>query len=1034
MIDTDIDVYEELKNVVPTNEASVNKQFILSYYQTIPKYYFMCNDRGVNAIVYNFSVGSGKTAAGLFVVSNNIETYKKYTFIKKYVTPAVAAQIEVKKNVLVIGSWVSKGAVINELFKEEFGIVSKKDLDKLRKMQRSNISEEREQAKIIKRQLNAKIESYIEFLGYQKFVNKCFPNMSSDSISQDVNVLLAAYKNNTITVDKDFQDRLKNCIIIVDEFQKLYSSQGLNTFGFAIMAVVKLAKQLNVRLVFLSGTIFNSSLSELVSIVNVVSEHTGETFGKFKTPKGLFDDADCLYPAELIDGYNTMIPTKDFIAASIKLLRERFIYYNHSQLTNEKYVGKLFKMIPVMDTSKKVRFTTKPATLKQSIISDEPMLLRFNKRTNLPVEQHIGNISVMNKEGTEYKLLLYSCEVRGVQKELYKKFLSKNHDNFSIEDDENENIISIHDAGLPPQKELLSKGIIKSSGGLIGKFLHLDNIRNYSAIGYNLVKLAIDKCTHGEKMIVYHNKLNSFGIYQYMLILGANGFVKYGESTKNNSICLHCGRTYEEHNKDLKERLAIKCCNDFHPIYYYYLIGSMKPHERETLVSDVFNNPRNLYGEILSIMFVSDVAYSGVSFLNTNNIVLLSKISNISKWTQICARIIRTKSHVMLPEERQYANIYTMVIHYPSERETFKTKFTHEQKYYLIRTLLNDSIDEFLLDFSPKTIGNELFNGKNVPTDVEKKRLNDLYMSEVKKEIQTIVEKNTDSFPAKIWTLNTFIKRLKDNKESYSYLNLSNISDNSLRVVLSNMSGVNIFKYSSDDTLYIYFVHDDNEDVIVPQGMFDYKALEAIPKDEAVFYGLLKKLDNSVFLIHKKQFMMKIMKYVGNNYKILVNQNVWWDNVFAVHDEYYEGDAEFFIENHYSGNRSLAKVAGFYYNDIIVLKDGSTKRIDYSFPVYTGWKSIPYIFKITSMALSANSPWTLHVSVVKKVWREGDVRRAAKGIICTNFDHNELAKQLHLKRSDFLNKNEFCLQLIQIVVDKQYENMEDRNVYTPFEK
>lgn len=1021
MITKDINIYKELKDVSITNEAETNKQFILNYYQTIPKYYLLCNDKNINSIVYNYSVGSGKTAAGLFAVLNNIDIYKKYQFIKPFFN-SQQNKLTVNKNVIVIGSWVSTVAVINELMKEEFGIVTRREVKRYKRLINSNVDDERKQGEALKKQIYKKIESYIDFYGYQKFVNLCFPNLNKIDINQDIELLINAYINNELVIDKDFQNRLKNSVIMVDECQKLYSSSKLNSYGFAIMCVVKLAKQLNIKIIFLSGTIFNNSLAELIPFVNILSEHTDNKYNEYNTPKGIFNDNDCLTKIDLLDNYSTMIPTQQFINVAKQLLNNRYVYYNYSQNIDKEYKAILY------DT------TTNKQIKKCLSVSDNILMLKYNKRQGLPIEQHIGNLSI--NDDSNINMLLYSCEVYGYQKQIYKQFLNKNRDNIDIEDDENENILSIHDAALPPTKDMLSCGIVKNGTNYIGKFLHIDSIKKYSTIGYNLINLCIDKATKGEKVIIYHNKLNNFGIYQYMLILGANGFVKYGESAKNNSICLHCGKSLDMHEMELSKRLEYGVCNDFHPIYYYYLVGSMKQTDRDTLVTNIFNNPKNLYGDLLSIMFVSDVAYSGVSFLNTNNIIILSKISNISKWRQIFARIIRFKSHVLLPIEKQYANVYTMVIHYPDEQKTFNSKYTYEQIYYIIKTRLNISIDEFINDFNKKSIGYKLFNepDKIETTENEQQKLINMYSNDIKSNIDNIIKYYIAHFPSRIWKLETLIDRIKNNKQSYTYLNLSKLSDKYIITTLTNNKHIKFFNYGSDvnKTTYIYI---DNKDKtpIIPLITFSYNEIEAIPKDETVLYKLFDNLRNAVFLSHKRTYMMKILKFINNDFQLLVNQKIWWDVIYDVHDEYYNNDEEYFIDNHYSKHRDISKAAGFYYNDIIVLKDGTTKPINYKFPNYDGWDDIPYKFRISSIALTSTAPWYLHVNISKKQ-NEKTSAKINKGITCYSFDNKELNKYLNIDKHKYDNKNEMCMNLIQILIDKQYKNMNDRNIYTPFEK
>ena len=1031
MITQDINVYKEIKDVAITNEAQTNKQFILNYYQTIPRYYLLCNDKGVNSIMYNYSVGSGKTAAGLFAVLNNIDLYKKYQFITPYFKSSIA---NISKNVIVIGSWVSTTAVVNELMKEEFGIVDKRETKRYKKLINSHIADERKQGEILKRQIYKRIESYIDFYGYQKFVNMCFPHLNTIDINQDINLLLKAYINNELAIDKDFQTRLKNSVIIVDECQKLYSNNEMNSYGFSIMCVVKLAQQLNIKVIFLSGTIFNNSLAELVPFVNILSEHTNGKYGEYTTPKGIFNSDDCLTKAELIDGYIMSKPTKKFIDTAIELLHNQYIYYDYTQQGDNTKAKQTEAYTLLNNTGKHIK-------VNSSRLLDEVITLKYTKRDNLPIEQHIGNLCILSDNQQQLatksvNMLLYSCEVYGYQKQLYKQFLSKNKNDYDQEQDENENILSIHDAGLPPNKELLSHGIVKNGTSYIGKFLHLENIKQYSTIGYNLVKLCIEKTTKGEKVIIYHNKLNNFGIYQYMLILGANGFVKYGESAKNDSICLHCGKTMDKHNLDLPKRIELGVCNEFHPIYYYYLIGSMKQSERDTLVANVFNNPKNLYGELLSIMFVSDVAYSGVSFLNTNNIIILSKISNISKWRQIFARIIRFKSHVMLPTDKQYANVYTMVIHYPNEQTVFNTQYTYEQKYYVIKTKLNESIDNFIKEFHKKSIGYKLFNepDKITTTEDEQRRLLDMYTNDIKTNIDNILKHYIRHFPASIWTLDTLIARIKDNKQSYTYLNLSKLSDDFVIKVLTNTKGIHLFNYASDPQKITYvFVDNKEKAAISPRIVFSYDDIEHIPTDKTILYKLLDSLKSSVFLIHKRTYMTKILKFIKKDFSLLVNQKAWWDAVYDTYNEYYDTDEEYFIDNHYSKHRDIANVAGFYYNDVIVLKDGTTKQINYKFPSYNGWDDIPYKFRISSIALTATAPWYLHVNISKKTI-DTNTKKIAKGITCYSFDYKELHKYLHIDKNKYDNKNEMCMMLIQTLIDKQYNNMNDRNIYTPFEK
>jgi hypothetical protein len=88
-----------------------------------------------------------------------------------------------------------------------------------------------------------------------------------------------------------------------------------------------------------------------------------------------------------------------------------------------------------------------------------------------------------------------------------------------------------------------------------------------------------------------------------------------------------------EYSSSAEEHLENKVCNQFKPLVYSVLTGNVIQNDREhiNITNIVYNNPLNLTRDLISVMFVSDVAYNGVNFLNTQNIMILSKISNISK-------------------------------------------------------------------------------------------------------------------------------------------------------------------------------------------------------------------------------------------------------------------------------------------------------------------------------------------------------------------------------------------------------------------
>ena len=54
MIAKNVNIYEELKKVCITSDALYNRYFILNYYQTIPRYYLLCNNKNINSCITAF--------------------------------------------------------------------------------------------------------------------------------------------------------------------------------------------------------------------------------------------------------------------------------------------------------------------------------------------------------------------------------------------------------------------------------------------------------------------------------------------------------------------------------------------------------------------------------------------------------------------------------------------------------------------------------------------------------------------------------------------------------------------------------------------------------------------------------------------------------------------------------------------------------------------------------------------------------------------------------------------------------------------
>lgn len=1009
-------IYELLNIPGYDIHALQTNRFILQPHQVIPKYYLL-SKKEINKLILHYSLGSGKTSAGIFTLLYNLDLYKMYKFIENY-SPKSSLFLtnnKINQNIIVVGAWQTKAQFEMELLRPEFRVIDKKISDEIKSLLDSPLEEKRKEGEEKRRRIINQIDKDIKFLGYQAFFNMVFPNVSSESYNQNIDALVQEYMRGDLKISDEFLKHARNNIIIVDEMQRLYSNLGLNTYGFAVACVSKIAKQYGIKIIFLSGTMINSSLGEIPDILSIIIDDN-----KF------LSRTDYCQEETVLNDIKVWRLRKDKIDETISLFKNNFMYYNQSmRLKNE-----VPEIMPIKKISKSVYFPNKNESNLLSIV--------FPRKKLLPEEIHIGN-KLINDEKAYQPIILYSVQVQGLQAEKYKEYIKNNIDSSSLNEYESDTVTHIHDAFIPDSTKWNEHKIYESNGVLWGSFLGLDRLKNYSALGCEICKLCINNGFNNEKTVIYHNKINSFGIKQYGAILQYNGFIKYGSSPSQNSLCKFCHNQYKTHSLPLDERLKVKCCNKFVGLYYDMLTGDLDQTDRDNLTNNVFNNPNNLYGDIIDVIFVSDVAFSGVSFFNTQNLIVLSRVPNISKWKQIYSRIIRTKSHALLPDEKQYAKIYTMVIELPNELKLFPKlgNFTYGERYYKVREILNNDIDKYTKMLSDNCVSKQLLES---PKDYklskeENKTVLDLYSADLQNELDLVIDRIMIDDNTTIWTLDTLLKRIKDSSQSVSYINFSNISPLMLENTLIKNKLITLFKYENGETTYakLYGLNENNleADNI---NTFEFSQLSTINLRKSNLNKLLLLLEKEKSYANKLTILTKILKLVNKKYDLLVGKKVFWDLMYEIGNEYYPDDENNFIHNHCKINRNSSLYVGCYYGQEIIFKDGTNKVINYAFPIVDGLKDFPFKFKITCLNLTESSPFYIHVNVIKINKNEiNDRRRENKGLVCTSMNITELHEYFPQIDTN-LHKKKYCSELLYAICELQEKNKDNKFVYTPFEK
>ena len=1022
-------------------------RMILQYYQVIPKYYLLNSD--INVLVYNAKTGSGKSIAGVNMILDWFNNIKIREFNRMFRRDEIT-NTNSCGNIYVVSVWSGIAQIIDEFFRPEFGYIDQETAIQLRKIH-SPVKEERDAAHELRRQLIIKLKKYIHFYGYQSFFNACLGDaISKESLIQDIDSLIAAYNNGTIDISPSFKENLRNSIIVVDEMQKLYSADGMNSYGFCLMLCAKLAKELNIKIMMMSGTVFNSSSKEVVDVLNIIRPN-----------KTLISYEEFLRPTTLMDDVVTWDFRQDKLNELIKAYERQFIYY--SPATRES--GKP-KIMPIDKMKDFWAYHDENNTLA----------MVFDKLPNLPQEIYIGS-TVISDDNDIVPFMTYQCLTSGLQSNGYKEYIANilsratTKDGITqkedIDEDDNKNTISIRDAYIP-KTDRLKYGIIESSGSLIGKFLKLDNLKQFSTIGYNITKLVIENARHNEKTIVYHNKLKNFGIIQYGRILEANGCIRLDDRPKDESICKRCGCTFDIHNMTITDRLKHRCCNNFVAIRYAVLTGDASDAERDN-IKMTFNSRLNTFGDKCACVFVSNVAYSGVSFLNTNNLAMISCVSDISKWKQIAARIVRTKSHAMLPPNKQVAKIYTFIVNLPDEKKIFPKlkKYTLGERYYAINVKENNSIDGFVKQLSKTCIGETLFNqpDKYNPSKDEQRRLMNMFVNDVQQNLSTVVSRIFVDDVSRTWSYDAFIKRLMDSDYITYFFDLSSINPSTLKNLIISLPGVKIFKYEAPteqqlknnkllSKLQLLHAQKDKSGILTrlfneklfieltdnvtkkleTLAIFPFSSILEAASDPKALLKLLDTLEKCDSFPSNVKILQQIMKYVGKRYHLLADHAVFWDHMYDIHNEHYPDDNVNFFKNHSIKERNKSKMDGCYFGDYIIFKDGSYQLLDYRFPNdITHWDKIPYLFRITCRATTESSPFYLNLVVIEKSDNEVvDGRKMIKGTACTSYKYIDKLIKLfpELKHSV---KKLVCRDLLQLVIDKQATS-NVHSVYSPYEK
>ena len=1018
---------------------SDSNHFILRYYQTMPKYYFLDNNDN-RTLICNYGLGTGKTAAAIFIATHYLKQLNKMRFLNH--------TSMVYNKIVVLGSWVTQNAFQRDILKPEFHFTTREQMEKIQEKTNSPFRETREEGQKDLQLLKKQIYKNFIFKNFQSIFNMAFPTLDEQKYVQHVDSLIQGWKNGELQVSQDFLNTLRNTLIIIDECQHLWNQQGMNTYGFIIGLLIKKAKEYNIRFVFLSGTIINNNICELASIYSVLNDT------KF------IDESDYITDRVILDTSVRTLRQDKFKEIS-DFLSDKFLYYsanNDSKSTSQAPTASTSAEPAIVNELNKrdvkverMKFQTKPQEASvtmckkrldlneatELVESNQPLKFRLAKNDSsvtseenlnaivvkpsdslLPTTWHLGNkmIKVDSSKSNE-NMVVYSVPLQGIQLKKYEEWL-QNSDSVAesvnaVEDVQDR--LSLHDCYFSSNDD-----IYFSSGVYTGKGLLYPELKNYSAIGAEMVRVCLYNTLRGEKVICYHDKIAKGGLKQYIEFLKVNGYVEYSTAMKNNTRCLRCGLTLSEHND--------KTTHAFSPICYAVLSGEVSELQRNKL-TEIWNNPNNLTGEVISVLMISSVAAAGVSFYNTTNLMILNKISNMSKWKQICGRIVRTASHSLLPQSKRIAKIYTMTVHAPSE--WVSGKLDVETKYYTIKNILNNEIIECINKIYKNSVTDDLFSGK---LTLKQNKTWNIFINDTSDELGIVIGRMglCAKYP---WSKAGFIQRIKSHLNALSYIDYSQFPDDYIQNLIVENNYVKIFRFKNLDVYFYLPVQSMKASISHEYPTFKFNDLCVIKIESKNIKSGIEKLIDIVKESEKngdviaiKNHLCRIMKLLNNNPTSLLSYSIFWKAIFMIHDEYYEDDDKNFVKNHSTKGRDFEKIAGVYVGNKVYLKpknEGDAgKFIKLAVVKDNGeeWPEIPFRFKISSYANNKvdDSIWNLRVIIVEDTTVYNDRRKINTGLNCTSFNIDKLTK--YLPRIDLKEtRKKICISLISIICDYALE-------------
>lgn len=665
-----------------------------------------------HVLLLNYYMGTGKTHSAAQVL---VPMTERAMFIEKSLrenalaTGAPLSEIPIVPKPLIVGNWSTVDAFMTELTRPMFGIVSQDEYEHLMELkeQGKSISDSmrdqespegfgvastgRDEYDRIMYDITKRINARVSIYGFQRLFNRYFKG-ATGLVGKDEKVIQAALDNGSVVVEETLCAQLSDTLMIIDEPQTLYSAAGWNSYGFMIDHILQNPRIKRLKVLMLSGTFINSSVSELIYLANLIR------------PKGT--------PRLTLDDY--LVKERLDAKSGAEQRTEAIIYRPKSEETARK-------LIDLFDG--KVAFYPMPRS------KDYPRLEFNGELVSLGRQGSMKWLKLVRCPASSYQWDLYNSspngrgegaiETKGVEvkpEEPTDTFIDTFASPSFGEAEESKEEGVARDIVIPPKEDWIAYDVKPVNGFhdvYTGSFLSYENLPKFGAIPYHFVRYLRDLIGKGEKCCAYHRRVERGGIYQYAQVLQANGFTHLGDNPSSTAMCYFCGEYLSRHARVEVDAMTgggevlesssepveaarstsaagTITSHPFRPASFAVLTGRQTQLQRQKIL-DRYNSPANADASRVMCILISSVGEKGMTLLNTNHMVVLDSVPNVSLLKQIVARVARHSTHKGLPEDKQWVKISVMSISPPSRSgralQGTKEEYSREEFRYFLREL-----------------------------------------------------------------------------------------------------------------------------------------------------------------------------------------------------------------------------------------------------------------------------------------------------------------------------------------------------------